>query len=812
MAKTTGYSNKPKSPRTPRKKPLSKSMIDDEADDSDDGILVDRGESPEFEGSNRGDGELSDQEYEQDFINDGDPFDGVSVHTDDATPPASIMEDHGSAKSSRFQPSAGRKKSISSNVIDILSSDSDEDMAALDPDDSMFKKPSGLKASTKRIASEQSEPAAASPSPKKPKLSKVAAKASASEQPVLAEPSSSPKPQRLSQKLATLSSHPEFESMGLDPKMIAYLELAMKKFEAVHGDEIDAYNIEHPATPPPARKAKLEPPPSPSPAKHRRAESPSTPSPAKKKGKRVDFDQVELEMGIQASQSTAGKKSRFKPAATLHKVESDEDQPGFNQAEIDRAVRESRKDAYSKPLSVRESGSGSTKAIGRLYQFSPDWLPPYDGLSPSPPVVASSSGSRGRKAKIEFEAESDTKPVANDLISRMQAGEDVGEVFDHGEVTPSALHHLDPETPMSMRQYFDTYGTDPPPPPASVEEPKDEFDDEDEDPTAFLETLETYKTHYNSRAPCGVNDPDIQDPVLRNSYINQPPLPAERALVPVFDPTRLNGEEPAPIKGGRVKFITWLNHLPGMNANNAFNAVLFVEALGKYVNPSRSSPGKASVQLSSGVSASQRLNFNDRVAPRKIGTNSDRLRKWISGVFHNQEWERFEAYMCLVFGEALMHAQLSPEKALSFQTMIGPANDSSFKSAAQTFASKAPADMFAPLPATTSPAKPRPSNKKNWTGSSKNLLAHDDIVPVYDARRTVINWDTDLGRLDDVLPRFNGEVPFASFIVVGYTVSAYQSTLSGGTEKVSHLGCNLLWVIVIGTPALKSKKGKEKAI
>lgn len=80
-----------------------------------------------------------------------------------------------------------------------------------------------------------------------------------------------------------------------------------------------------------------------------------------------------------------------------------------------------------------------------------------------------------------------------------------------------------------------------------------------------------------------------------------------------------------------------------------------------------------------------------------------------------------------------------------------------------------------------------------------------ELVPVYDARKVVVDFQADLDRLDQVLPRFSGEIPFSSFIVVGYTASSYQGTLSGSNERVAQLGCNVLWVIVCGTPVLKKR-------
>lgn len=60
------------------------------------------------------------------------------------------------------------------------------------------------------------------------------------------------------------------------------------------------------------------------------------------------------------------------------------------------------------------------------------------------------------------------------------------------------------------------------------------------------------------------------------------------------------------------------------------------------------------------------------VSAGQISSKTDRTRKWISGIFHNQEWERFEAVMCLVFGEDILYAQISSKKAIAFQSVISP--------------------------------------------------------------------------------------------------------------------------------------------
>ncbi|KAJ6520779.1 hypothetical protein DFH09DRAFT_226468 [Mycena vulgaris] len=245
-----------------------------------------------------------------------------------------------------------------------------------------------------------------------------------------------------------------------------------------------------------------------------------------------------------------------------------------------------------------------------------------------------------------------------------------------------------------------------------------------------------------------------------------------------------------------------------MIAANSMGAMMFKESEPNFINPSRVSPLRLSTQGSAGSSTTQRLHVNGRIAvcvtpvcvteshvvmPRKIGAKSDRRRKWISGVAHDQDWERMESLFCLLFHETIMYGQIS-DKALSFQTMISP--ESKQSDVPDRFTRDVPSSMFS----SRSPAK-------NALGSSmyapkvKTLLAFDDTVPVYDARKTVIDFDADLDRLGQVLPLFIGEVPNGSFAIIGYSVSSYFGSIMNKDNKVPYLGMNLLWVIVCGVPA-----------
>ncbi|KAJ7828113.1 hypothetical protein B0H14DRAFT_3466492 [Mycena olivaceomarginata] len=105
--------------------------------------------------------------------------------------------------------------------------------------------------------------------------------------------------------------------------------------------------------------------------------------------------------------------------------------------------------------------------------------------------------------------------------------------------------------------------------------------------------------------------------------------------------------------------------------------------------------------------------------------------------------------------------------------MISPSSTTNTAPAAEEV--ELPGEMFAPVTPSKSPVK---AKAKSQFYGSKTLLTCDDKVPVYDARKVVINFDVDLGRLDKVLPLFAGEVPSGSFVVVGYTVSWVQGGCS----------------------------------
>lgn len=70
-------------------------------------------------------------------------------------------------------------------------------------------------------------------------------------------------------------------------------------------------------------------------------------------------------------------------------------------------------------------------------------------------------------------------------------------------------------------------------------------------------------------------------------------------------------------------------------------------------------------------------------------------------------------------------------------------------------------------------------------------------MPILDARLKKFNLEDDLLKLDEILEEFDGEVPAGSCVWVGFTSTKYEGSNGIG------LNFNLMWVVVMGTPAEK---------
>ncbi|KAJ2914404.1 hypothetical protein MD484_g6004, partial [Candolleomyces efflorescens] len=302
------------------------------------------------------------------------------------------------------------------------------------------------------------------------------------------------------------------------------------------------------------------------------------------------------------------------------------------------------------------------------------------------------------------------------------------------------------------------------------------------------------KHHCLSLPDCDeVTDPDVQDVLLADDYAKCPPLRAG-ILLPL--------KESVPM--GCPALSAWEQNCDGLNMESAFNAVRFVEGSNQpFINPCRASPlavdcketikGKRFVLLRSGrplvsvvsgsVEWSQLTHLGDN--PVKV--------KFIRVRLHGQELERFMAWTTMVFPSHLRIYTHLWQNAFQFSTKSAPweKKASPVKPRMQGLYMK-PKVMGAGSGATTGGA--------DYTGTDGFALSHLADVPVFDARDMgAIDFNVELPDLDAHYPRFFGEVPLGSLVVVGHTMTLYLSG-SGENEGKWCLSMNVLWVILLATP------------
>ena len=76
-------------------------------------------------------------------------------------------------------------------------------------------------------------------------------------------------------------------------------------------------------------------------------------------------------------------------------------------------------------------------------------------------------------------------------------------------------------------------------------------------------------------------------------------------------------------------------------------------------------------------------------------------------------------------------------------------------------------------------------------------------VPIYDGRKRQLSVPNELAKIPDVLPRYIGNIPDYSLVLVGYTVCTYSATSGARKDQVTanlhiHLG------VVLHEPFIES--------
>ncbi|KAH6880231.1 hypothetical protein BKA70DRAFT_1378236 [Coprinopsis sp. MPI-PUGE-AT-0042] len=161
----------------------------------------------------------------------------------------------------------------------------------------------------------------------------------------------------------------------------------------------------------------------------------------------------------------------------------------------------------------------------------------------------------------------------------------------------------------------------------------------------------------------------------------------------------------------------------------------------------------------------------------------------IIGIFHSQEWERFVGFIATVFGHERLSAQLAKD-AIQFTTRAHFGKGRSLLRRIANFLQVFDATSV------KSPSTKGKARAETSVTADNFSLDFDSEVPVYDARDIKFDFDEDLARIDD-LPRWDEEIPYGSFVVVGYTVAVFKSD----KNRSWTISLNIQWAMVVGVPS-----------
>ncbi|KAJ6585945.1 hypothetical protein B0H19DRAFT_1060123 [Mycena capillaripes] len=257
-------------------------------------------------------------------------------------------------------------------------------------------------------------------------------------------------------------------------------------------------------------------------------------------------------------------------------------------------------------------------------------------------------------------------------------------------------------------------------------------------------------------------DPSLQDVKLVGAYKNLPNLPGGMSVNASWDPFPIEDQI-----GGRVAFSKWGNIMEDAHPKTIYTAVTFTRS-GRHINPSRVSPAMMSIRPTHTTPIMQRFS-----------AQPPRWRKFIALLLHNQDFERWESFIPL---NNKPQGQFRPERAKKFKSLT-----TSYPSTSKS------------QPKSRLPRQSGPSNI-GYPYPVEYSLNYEDSVPTFDAHGIEFDFTADLSNLATKLPKWEDDIPTKAFIVVGYSVATYMSTARDIQGKTIHIGTNLLWIVVCGTP------------
>ncbi|KAJ7511746.1 hypothetical protein B0H11DRAFT_1899282 [Mycena galericulata] len=233
---------------------------------------------------------------------------------------------------------------------------------------------------------------------------------------------------------------------------------------------------------------------------------------------------------------------------------------------------------------------------------------------------------------------------------------------------------------------------------------------------------------------------------------------------------------------------------------------------GVFMNPARVSPSLIETRPISNGNTQRRIHVDGKVAicvspgmcsesfltrPHTGSGVNGRKRKFIALTFHNQEWERWESFMCLCFAQPHLFTPMT-KTAIHLGSMLD-VKASNTKKTEDDGTNMAISSMLTPVKASSS-GRTRPSGppasspSTSWQSDpdrARYTYMVDETIPAYDATSKDFDFRTDLAALKTKLPLWVGEIPIGSFVVAGLeTIYAfaqpvgYVSWQSGFAESI----------------------------
>ncbi|KAJ7710367.1 hypothetical protein B0H17DRAFT_1123520 [Mycena rosella] len=284
-----------------------------------------------------------------------------------------------------------------------------------------------------------------------------------------------------------------------------------------------------------------------------------------------------------------------------------------------------------------------------------------------------------------------------------------------------------------------------------------------------------FKVQYNPNAPCGVCNLDLQDPLLKTSSADAPSLPGVTVCCLLLGLLTKNREKLAVVLVFPHGAMKWITPMP---LQELFESVACLA--GWFVYPTGS-----------------RIWYNQELSPARLYQLCRHI--GILWHVHREQYRRASVGRRSQSKMEEVHQSCVAQSRLG-TTKLNPAGES--KSVAAHQAKKIPAAMlrFAKSPS-GSPTKGQAAHSSLSSPTSYSAdysLAYDAKVPVYDAINCHFDINVDLENMHTKLQEFAGEIPSGMFVIVGYSASTFMGKAMNYSDKTTHVGLNVLWVIVCG--------------